>query len=104
MKKIFIFPESVWGRLSVGSAILFFLFLSLFYSICALGQRGGETFFSNLYLAIPILLAAISGVAAFFSGLISIFKKKDYSVLIFLSTLIGFFVLFWFMAEIVSSH
>jgi hypothetical protein len=102
--KLNFMPKTFLGKWSVGLVFLFFLILSLFYLLCALGERGGAGFFSNLYLAIPALSMAITGIAAFFTGIIGIIKKKDYSILVFLSTAIGFLVLFWCLAEILFSH
>ncbi len=92
------------GKWSVGLIIVFFLSLATLCLFIAFGQRGGESFFSNLLLAIPGLVAGISGILAFFTGIISIFKNKERSVLVFLSTAIGFFVLFWCLAEILFPH
>ncbi|HHH54801.1 MAG TPA: hypothetical protein ENK91_14150 [Bacteroidetes bacterium] len=78
--------------------------MAIFFYIVNRGERGGDTFFSNLKLTIPILLAAFSGIASFLTGLYSVFKNRDFSVFIFLSTLIGGFVLFWVLAEIISPH
>jgi len=104
MKNINLIPKTILGKLSVGLAILFFLILSLFYLLCALGQRGGDTFFSNLFLAIPGLSMAISGIAAFFTGFFSIFKKRERAILVFLSSTVGFLVLFFVLAEILFPH
>ncbi len=68
----------------------------------ASGQRSevGAAFFDNLILAIPILLAGISGVSAFLTGVIGIIKSKDRSVLVFIATIIGFFILFFVLGEV----
>jgi len=92
------------GKWSVGLIVIFFLSLATLYFFIALGQRGGEGFFSNLLLAIPGLVAGISGIFAFFTGIISIFKHKERAVFVFLSTAIGFLVLFWCLAEILFPH
>jgi len=97
-------PKSSLGKYSLLSIILFFIFLGILFLFINLGERGGMTFFNNLKLAIPGLLSGIFGIIGFFTGIISIIKKKDYSVLVFISTLIGFFVLFWVSAEILFPH
>jgi hypothetical protein len=61
-------PKTRLGEWSLG-LIAAFLSLLLFYLFVASGQRRGETFFSNLILAIPALLAGVSGGAAFLLGL-----------------------------------
>jgi len=95
---------SYLGKWSVGLIVIFFLSLTTLYLFCALGQRGGQGFFDNLLLAIPGLVAGIAGIFAFFIGIISIFKDKERSILVFLSTAIGFIVLLWCLAEILFPH
>ena len=70
----------------------------------SLGETGGATIFSNLKLAIPGLLAALSAIVCFFTGIISVFKNKERSVLVFLSTILGFLVLLWCLAELLFPH
>jgi len=65
---------------------------------------GGKTFFSNLLLTIPFSLAGICGIAVFFDGLISILKGRERAVSVFLSTIIGLFVLLWTLGEILYPH
>lgn len=55
-------------------------------------------------IALPMLAGFISGIATFFTGVIGIIRKKDRSILVFLSTAIGFFVLLWCLAEILFPH
>jgi len=97
-------PKTIMGRWSIGLTITLFLFFVLFQLLVASGQRGGETFFSNLALTIPILLAGISGVSVFITGIIGIIKSKERSVFVFLTTMIGFLVLIFWLGEIVSPH
>ena len=99
-----IFPKHILGKMSVGLIILFILMLGLLMGMISSGQKGGDTIFSNLLLGIPGLLAAISGVAAFFTGIISIVKGKERSVLVFVSTAVGFLILLFLAAEILFPH
>ncbi|MFC1938777.1 hypothetical protein ACFLWM_01295 [Chloroflexota bacterium] len=69
-----------------------------------LGQRGGDTFFSNPSLAIPILLAGISGIAAFITGLISIIRDKERSISVYLAVAFGFVTLVFVLGEIIFPH
>jgi len=91
------------GKWSLGLASAFFGFLGLFALFVALGERGGDTFFSNLILAPPTLLAGISGIGAFVTGIISILRGER-SILVYVSTIIGLLVLLWTLAEIVFPH
>lgn len=97
-------PKTRLGKWSVGLIIIFFLFFALFQLLVASGQQGGATFFSNPVLTIPILLAGTSGVFAFFTGIISILKNKERSVLVFLATAIGLFIMLFWLGEILSPH
>lgn len=92
------------GKWSVGLIILFFLLFALFQFLVASGQRSGATFFSNLVLAIPILAAGISGMLAFFTGIISIIKSKERSVFVFLAMTMGLLVLIFILGEFLSPH
>jgi len=102
--RISFLPKTLLGKWSIGLIIAFFLFLVAFQLLVASGQRGGDTFFSNLVLTVPILLAGTSGVSAFPTGLIGVIRSKERSVLVFLTILIGFFVLSFWLGEILSPH
>lgn len=91
--KISFAPKTHLGKWSVGLIISFFVLLGLFFLFVDLGERGGATFFSNLKLTIPMLLAAISAISSFFVGLIGIVKNKERSVSVFLAIFVGLFVL-----------
>jgi hypothetical protein len=69
-------PTTKLGRCSAWLIVAFAVFFGSLQALVASGQRGGDTFFSNLALAISGLLAATSGIAAFVAGLISIIKRK----------------------------
>jgi hypothetical protein len=103
MKNIFL-PTTTWGKKSVYLIVFFTLSLSIFFLLVHLGERGGATFFSNPKLTTSILLAAISAISAFFTGLFSISAQKERSILVFLSTILGFFVLLFASAELLSPH
>ena len=92
------------GIWSVRLLVVFFLFLLIFYALVASGQRGGDTFFSNPVLTVPILIAGLSAVGAFFTGIICIVRNRERAVSVFLSTAIGFFVLLYGLAEIIFPH
>lgn len=97
-------PKTILGKWSVGLIIIFFLSFAALRLLVALGQRGGETFFSNPLLAITGIFMGISGISAFFTGIIGIIKSKERAVLVFLSTAIGLFVLIFCLGEILSPH
>ena len=102
--KIKIFPSSKYGKWAIYFILAFAIFLAVFFLLVESGERGGATFFSNLKLTIPFLLAAISGIAAFFNGLFAVFKEKDHSILVYISIIIGLFVLLFLLGEFTSPH
>ncbi|MFC1984470.1 hypothetical protein ACFLU0_00445 [Chloroflexota bacterium] len=97
-------PSTFLGNWSVRLIVFSLLFLIVFYSLVASGQRGGDTFFSNLALAITMLIAAILAVSSFFTGIIGIIRNRERTIFVYISTAIGFFVLLYGLAEIISPH
>jgi len=55
-------------------------------------------------VALPMLTGFICGIAAFFTGIMGIIKKRDCSILVFLSSAMGFLMLLWCFAEILFPH
>lgn len=102
--KIPFMPITLLGKWSISLAIALTALFILFQVLVALGQRGGETFFSNLVLTIPIILSGLSGVLAFLTGILGIIRSRERSILVFLSTMIGFFVLLFILGEILFPH
>ena len=106
MKVTFI-PKTQLGKWSVGLAVAFFLLLAtgmFVVSVQGPHDTHGETIFSNPALSVPMLSAGAAIVAAFFSGIISILKHKERSVLVFIATLIGLLALWFMIGEILSPH
>lgn len=101
--KITFFPKTKLGKWSVSLIIIFFVLLGIFSTLIYLGERGGETYFSNLKLVIPFTLAWLSAIASFFIGTISFFKKER-AILVFISVIIGFLVLWFIIAEFSFPH
>jgi predicted Abi (CAAX) family protease len=99
--KIIILPPTALGKWAVGLICGFIILMALLYGLIAAGQRGGETFFSNLYLAIPGLLAAVSAAAAFFTGIIGMIFKKERALLVILAAAIGLFVIIFVIGDLI---
>lgn len=97
-------PKTKIGKLSAGLIGAFVVFLVLFYILVASGQRGGETFFSNLVLTIPILLAGVCGIVGFVTGLMAIIKQRERNALVFIAVVIGALVILWIAAEFIFPH
>lgn len=86
MGKLKFKPKSSLGKWSIG-IILLSPILIIMYKI--IPQLSGDLF---------DLVGIIYG-SAFFCGIIGIVRKKDYSVLVFIFTLIGLFVLLFFLQQ-----
>ncbi len=86
---ISVLPKTSLGKWSVGLAIAFILFLVLPFGLIGFELPDPE---SNLVFAVivTIIVAGISG-AAFVTGLISMIKKSERSVLVF----VGMVITFW---------
>ncbi|MFC2068788.1 hypothetical protein ACFLTP_07280 [Chloroflexota bacterium] len=102
--KIRFIPRTGLGKWTTWLVIVTILLFITFQVLVASGQRGGDTFFSNLALSVPMLIAGISGISAFFTGIIGIIKSKERSVLVFIATVIGFFILFFVLGEFLVPH
>lgn len=97
-------PQTRLGQWSVRLAGLFFAFFLVFWVFIMLGEKGGDTFFSNPLLTVPMLLAAISAILGFFVGIMGIMRDRERSILTFLSTGIGLIVGLFSLAEVLLPH
>ena len=105
-----ILPKTNLGKWSVvliiAMPILFYIGVSFvdFYSFIPAGRTILQDVVNRPGVALPMLTGFACGIAAFFTGIIGITKKKDYSILVFLSSAMGFFMLLWCFAEILFPH
>ena len=110
MKNIQLVPKTILGKWSivliVAIPVFFYIGMSFvsFYESVPAGKTIPHDIVVRPGVALPMLAGFISGIAAFFVGIIGITRKKDHSILIFLSTAIGFLVLLWCLAEILFPH
>lgn len=103
--KISLLPKSKLGICAALLLLLFFLLLGVSILISDWqGYVASQTIFDNLPIAVPMIFAIASALASFIIGLIAIFKSKERSVLIFITTVIGFFFALLFMGEILFPH
>ena len=102
--KSYFMPRTKTGEWSAILIVVLMVAYAMFYSFVSAGERGGVTFFSNLLLTIPMLIAATSGIAAFTVGLISMLRYRERSILVYITTAIGLFVLAFILAEIMFPH
>jgi len=110
MIKINFAPKSTLGKWSIELIVIVPLLLYIGMSIVKFygSVPAGKTILQDIIvrpgIALPMLAGFISGIAAFFTGLIGIIRKKDRSILVFLSTAIGFFVLLWCLTQFLFSY
>jgi cytochrome bd-type quinol oxidase subunit 2 len=97
-------PTTDLGKWSARLIVTFAVLLGVFRILVASGQRGGDTFFSNPILTIPMLLAATSGIAAFITGLISVAKRRERSIAVYLAIIFGLFVILFALGEVIFPH
>jgi hypothetical protein len=102
--KIIALPKTRLGKCSLWLIVTLVILFISFQLLVVSGQRGGETFTDNLILSIPILLAGISGILGFVTGLVGIIKSKERSILVIFSTIIGFFALIFIIGELAFPH
>ncbi len=95
--KVYFLHKMALGKWSIGlivGSLVFALLAGLF-----------DEFIRNLAAANTLMnLAGISGTSAFFTGIISIIKSKDRSVIVFTATIIGFIALLVFVFEVLLPH
>jgi len=100
-----ILPKKTLSKWSFWFLVTSALMLGLFFAIIAIfNLEGGDTFFSNPPLFIPILLAFATSVLAFATGLFSIIFRKGRSLTVFLTTLIGMLVTIYGIMEVCIPH
>ncbi len=97
--RISVLPKSYLGRWSVGLAAAFILLSVLSSVLTGLGGVGPGP-------VGPIITFAfgISGIAALVTGLVSVTKSKERSILVFLALVVGLFTLFFFLGEFLVPH
>jgi hypothetical protein len=92
-------PTGWAGRLLLLALVCFAAFVAL----VAAGQRGGDTFFSNLWLTLPVLAASAAALAAGGCGGVAI-ARGERSVVAIVAVLIGAVIALWWAAELAFPH
>ncbi len=96
-------PSTTLGKWAGRLLLLSVALLAAFVGLVVSGQRGGDTFFSNLPLAMTMLAAAAAAVAAGGCG-VGALRRHDRSVVVVLSVISGTTVILWTAAELVFPH
>jgi len=109
--KVKLIPKTKLGKLSLG----FIIAMPILYSI-------GMSFADSLYKSVPagktilkdivarpalaltMLSGMLVGILAFVAGVLSIIKKEERSVLVYISTLIGILHILFLISEVLSPH
>ena len=86
------------------AAAAFAVLVAIFTLTVASGQRGGEEFFDNLWLALPGLGAFFAAVAAFVLGAAAIAACGERSILVMVATVLGFLVTAFGVLEVLAPH
>ena len=100
-RRVFVLPQTRPGGWALALDLGFFAFMMIFFAFVAWGERG-DTFFSNLRLTVPILLAGVAAIAGGGAALVAIFLRGERSVFSLGGLLLGAFVLFWVVAEAIG--
>lgn len=97
-------PTTTPGRWSTLAMAVFGVLVAIFALTVAAGQRGGEEFFDNLWLAVPGLGAYFVAVAAFILGALAIATSGERSVTVAAATVLGFLVTAFGVLEVLFPH
>lgn len=111
-RRVIAWPGTSPGRWSLGLLagfiVLMFLFaasISLYgggNEVRRLSMQAGGKFFSLPWLGSTLLAASLSAVAAAISALAAIVRKGERSILMVVPILVGSFVLFWAIGELLE--
>ncbi len=97
--RISIQPKSLLGRWSIGMGAAFILLQVLSSILTGLGGMGSGPIGPMIGVAF-----GVSGIAALITGLISVIKSKERSILVFIAILVGLFCLLFFLGEFLFPH
>ena len=103
--KVSFFPKTKLGKWALILFVAQVLLMVIFYSIIAIFDvKGGDTFFSNPELFIPLISAWLSGAVALVLGVISLIRDKPKSILIILISLVTLLTTWYGIAEVTFPH
>lgn len=98
------FPTTTLGRWSILAVLAFAGLLAIFALAVAAGQRGGDGFFDNLVLTVPILGAYLAAVSAFVLGALAIVASGERSLTVVAATTLGLLIAAFGVIEVVFPH
>ncbi len=96
-------PHTRWGAWATGLLTTALGLFALFFALVASGQRGGDSFLSNLWLSGTILPGAILAVAGAVTGLAAL-RRDDHTIPVYTAITLGLAILLFVTAEITAGH
>ena len=107
--KINFMPKTRLAKWSTGFGVFFTAFMIISPILTSLnqGQEGDETqmnYATRPFLIVLGLLAMASGLLAFVTGIISLFKYKERTILIYITTFIGLLAVVFLFGEFLFPH
>ena len=102
-------PDTNLGKWSMGLIVamfvLFFIGTSFTYTLYASVPSGGtilQDIVARPALALTMLFGITTGILAFIVGAVAVAAKKERSVLVYISALIGMFLIIFLAGEFIS--
>jgi hypothetical protein len=109
--KVKLIPKSKLGKLSVGLIIAMPILYSIgmsftdsLYKSVPAGETIPKDIMERPALALTMLSGMITGVSAFFVGLVAITRERERAVLVYVATLIGMLHILFLIGEVVFPH
>ena len=102
LRRVVSLPQTTKGRFSVYLCILFFVLFAAFLFYMELRPMERPTLFYDPLAGVLLLSTAVSGIFGGLLGGVALTDGRERSVLVFISLLVGGFVLFWTIAEIIG--
>jgi hypothetical protein len=106
-----ILPITTLGKWSIGLIVampLLFVIGTSFKDSIYSGVPAGGTIPADIVarpaLALTMLAGMAAGISAFITGVLAIFRQKDYALLVFVSSIIGALLILFLAGEILFPH
>jgi hypothetical protein len=97
-------PTTTLGWWSIAAVAALSALLVVFFAAVAAGQRGGNEFSDNLWLAIPAFGAGVAGVAAGIAGGAAFGLSNERSVAAAFALVVGIGVMLFLAGELLVAH
>ena len=97
-------PRTRLARVVLAGDTAALVCFGVFVGLVASGRKGGDTFFSNPWLAWPILIAAAAAIAAGMIAMFCVVTRRDRSLPVVVAGVIGTLVLAWVVLEVTMPH